>query len=363
MEPISQMSVFATEYGCCEPRVTNIQTIAATVNDTMVMPGETFSLNGLVGPRTEDKGYVMAPQILQGEFVDAVGGGVSQFATTFYNAVFFGCYDIVDHTPHSFYFSRYPEGREATISWPNPDLVFRNDSDALILIKAYATDNQVSVAFYGNNGGRDCSSESSPSGATSPSRPPSSWRIRARRRAARCSTPPGRRAGPSTSPGRWPSRAGKPTDETWTHTYLPIPTIIRVHPCNMPGATQECPVQVPSVVGLTYGEAQSRLAEAGSDHRRRRDRRGRQRRPGRAWSRPRASGPGTYVAPGTAITVTVGSFTPPPDHHHAPDDCPPPPIRRPSPGNRSLPHDRPGLGRNEPSHRAHSGRSRQPARR
>ena len=138
MGPISQVSFFATDYSCCEPRVTNIQTIAAAVTDTIVWPGETFSLNDLVGPRTEEKGYVLAPQILQGEFVDAVGGGVSQFATTFYNAIFFGCYEIVEHTPHSFYFSRYPEGREATISWPSPDVVFRNDSDALILIKSYA---------------------------------------------------------------------------------------------------------------------------------------------------------------------------------------------------------------------------------
>ena len=83
-----------------------------------------------------------------------MGGGVSQFATTFYNAVFWGGYQDVDHKPHSFYFSRYPEGIEATISWPRPNLEFRNDSPAAILIKTEYTATSITVKFYGDNDGR-----------------------------------------------------------------------------------------------------------------------------------------------------------------------------------------------------------------
>jgi vancomycin resistance protein YoaR len=318
MGPISQVSFFATDYSCCEPRVTNIQTIAAAVTDTIVWPGETFSLNDLVGPRTEEKGYVLAPQILQGEFVDAVGGGVSQFATTFYNAIFFGCYEIVEHTPHSFYFPRYPEGREATISWPSPDVVFRNDSDALILIKSYASDNRVSVAFYGNNGGKDCTSERSdrrdPTEYTTvyeedPTLSPTAevvdtygsdgWTVDV----TRIITLPD----------------GESASETWTHTYLPIPTIIRVHPCNMPESSEECPVQVPTVVGLTFSEAQARLADAGLTI-------------GDGGTVPvdssgqdglvqsQSISSGEYVARGTAVTVEVGSYTAPPTTEPPADD-------------------------------------------
>jgi vancomycin resistance protein YoaR len=161
MGPIRRMSSYTTEFDAGQPRVINIQQMARDVDGAIVMPGQTFSLNDHVGQRTEEKGYVPAPMIFEGEFVDDIGGGVSQFATTFFNTVFFGCYDIVEHTPHSYYFPRYPEGREATISWTSPDLVFANDSDALIIIRSFASDTAVSVTFYGNNGGRECTSSTS----------------------------------------------------------------------------------------------------------------------------------------------------------------------------------------------------------
>ena len=86
--------------------------------------------------------------------VDTVGGGVSQFATTLYNAVLDGGYAIVERKPHSFWFSRYPMGHEATLSFPKPDLVFRNDSAAGVLIKAEVGKTYVKVRLFGDNGGR-----------------------------------------------------------------------------------------------------------------------------------------------------------------------------------------------------------------
>jgi hypothetical protein len=70
-----------------------------------------------MGERTAARGFVLAPMIQAGKLVDAVGGGVSQVATTFYNAAFFAGLELIEHTPHEFYISRYPMGREATVSW------------------------------------------------------------------------------------------------------------------------------------------------------------------------------------------------------------------------------------------------------
>ena len=90
-----------------------------------------------------------------------IGGGTSQFATTFYNAVFFGCYEDVFHQPHSLYFSRYPFVREATLGFPAPDVKFRNDSEAVVYIDTTYTGGSITVTLYGNNGGKTCTSERS----------------------------------------------------------------------------------------------------------------------------------------------------------------------------------------------------------
>ncbi|MGI8775755.1 MAG: VanW family protein [Actinomycetota bacterium] len=144
-----QVSSFTTYHPCCEPRVENIHRIADLVDGVVVKPGESFSINDHVGPRTTAKGFVAAPAIRDGEIVQEVGGGISQFATTFFNAIFFGGYDFLEYQAHSYYYDRYPRGREATVSTPAPDLAFRNDSDAGIYIDTSYTDTSISVAFYG----------------------------------------------------------------------------------------------------------------------------------------------------------------------------------------------------------------------
>ncbi len=150
-EPISE---FTTYYSCCQPRVTNIQRAAQLLDGTIVRPGEEFSLNGALGKRTEERGFVSAPQIFDGRLEDAVGGGISQVATTLYNAAFFAGVKLVAHQAHQFYISRYPMGREATVSWGGPELVFRNDWPAAILVKVAATDSAITVRFYSRKLGR-----------------------------------------------------------------------------------------------------------------------------------------------------------------------------------------------------------------
>jgi vancomycin resistance protein YoaR len=144
-----RVSTFTTYHPCCQPRVQNIHTIADAVDGTIVAPGARYSLNEAIGERTRQKGYVEAPGITEGKFVDQLGGGISQFTTTLYNAIFFGGYHFDAYKAHSYYFTRYPVGREATLSWPTPDLAFTNDSDAGILILTSYGDTWVTVSFYG----------------------------------------------------------------------------------------------------------------------------------------------------------------------------------------------------------------------
>ncbi|GMQ92796.1 MAG: VanW family protein [Acidimicrobiia bacterium] len=164
MGPLGEVSSFTTNHPCCRSRVTNIQLLADAVGGSIVMPGETFSINDTAGERTSAGGYVRAGAIINGRIqcCDSkinIGGGTSQFATTFYNAVFFGCYEDVLHQPHSLYFSRYPFVREATLGFPLPDVIFRNDSDAIVYIDTTYTPTSITVTFFGNNGGRTCTAE------------------------------------------------------------------------------------------------------------------------------------------------------------------------------------------------------------
>lgn len=156
------VSSFTTQHPCCPPRVHNIHKISDVVNNTIVRPGATFSLNGHVGPRTTEKGYVLAPMIFDGEFRDDVGGGVSQFATTMYNAIFFGGYRLESYKAHSYYISRYPAGREATISWQHPDLRFTNNSNSGILIRTSYSSTSITVSFYGDKEGKVVTAEAGP---------------------------------------------------------------------------------------------------------------------------------------------------------------------------------------------------------
>ena len=150
-EPVSE---FTTNYPCCPSRVTNIKRAAALLDGTVIAPGKEFSLNGALGKRTVAKGFVSAPQIFNGRLEDAVGGGISQVSTTLYNAAFFAGLELVAHQAHQFYISRYPMGREATISWGGPEMIFRNDWPAAILMKLYASDSGITVRFYSTKLGR-----------------------------------------------------------------------------------------------------------------------------------------------------------------------------------------------------------------
>jgi vancomycin resistance protein YoaR len=239
---------FTTHHNCCEPRVKNIHLIADLLDGVVVRPGETFSVNEYVGPRTEARGFVLAPTIVEGDMDRTVGGGISQFATTLFNAVFDGGYEIVQRQPHSFYFPRYPVGHEATLSYPSPDLIFKNDTNAALLIKTEYGDKFIRVLLYGDNGGRRVARKvgpriertappleyvpnpgMSPHGAKLERRGVEGWSVEVVRT---ITFPDGTR-----------------TEQQRKVTYNPRPRVVQVHPCNIPrgkpGYTGEpCPEPV-----------------------------------------------------------------------------------------------------------------------
>ncbi|MEP7016785.1 MAG: VanW family protein [Actinomycetota bacterium] len=143
------ISTFTTQFPFNPPRTNNIKIAVGTLNGTLIRPGAQFSLNRTLGERTPSKGYQQAPVIYAGRLVTDYGGGVSQVSTTTFNAAFFSGVRIDRYTPHSFYIARYPEGREATVSWPGVDQQWTNDTGFGILIKATVVGNDLTVTFLG----------------------------------------------------------------------------------------------------------------------------------------------------------------------------------------------------------------------
>ena len=267
------VSSFTTYHSCCENRVINIQTMADTIDEHIVMPGEEFSINGFVGQRTEEKGYVPAGTIIAGELVDTVGGGVSQFATTMYNAVFWGGYEDITHSPHSYYFSRYPEGIEATVNWRTPELIWRNNTDKAVMIDTQHTGTSITVRIFGDNDGRTVKGEqtggSTHMHVTSEGGPDALW-VEGEvsdRFAFREPPQPLYRANPSlgideqnqTQSERegWSVnvvrriyRGGTELveEQEWLVTYRPRFAVIEVHPCKVPGTSVTCPTTTTTTV-------------------------------------------------------------------------------------------------------------------
>jgi len=148
MQIVEPIGSFTTNHAAGEARVQNIHRIADLIRGQVIEPGATFSVNDFVGKRTTDKGFVEAGVIYNGSFATDVGGGVSQFATTLFNAAFFAGLDFGEYQAHTIYISRYPYGREATLSYPHPDLQIRNTTPYGVLIWPTYTDSSITVTLY-----------------------------------------------------------------------------------------------------------------------------------------------------------------------------------------------------------------------
>jgi vancomycin resistance protein YoaR len=134
-------------------RATNIALAAKLVDGSVVEPGETFSLNEAMGPRTANRGFDYAPVIAADNVLrQGVGGGICQYATTLFNAVFFAGLPVVERHEHSLYISHYPTGRDATVAWGALDFRFRNDTGRSIMIRSWIAGGALTVALVGKTG-------------------------------------------------------------------------------------------------------------------------------------------------------------------------------------------------------------------
>lgn len=134
---VEKVSSFTTHFPYAEYRNVNLTRAAQKINNTVLKPGETFSLNDVVGERTRANGFTEGYIISDGIFKQDLGGGVSQIATTTFNAAFFAGLEDVEHKPHSVYIDRYPIGREATVAWGAVDLRFKNTTPYGVLVTAH----------------------------------------------------------------------------------------------------------------------------------------------------------------------------------------------------------------------------------
>lgn len=257
------ISQFTTYHPCCQNRVTNIHLMADIIDGAIVMPGDTFGINDYVGERTTERGFLEDGTIIGGELVKTVGGGVSQFATTMYNAEFWAGLEDVTHKPHSFYFSRYPEGIEATVSWKQPELMWRNDTDSAILIRTSYTNTSITVSLYGDNDGRivvgeqkngsthqEIVEEGGPdarkvtatvSGRYNPTEPTTEYRPNPDLAVDETKEIQSPAPGWTVSVTRTITQGGVETTQDWTVRYIAKREIIEVNPCMVPDADVECP--------------------------------------------------------------------------------------------------------------------------
>lgn len=141
---------FSTSYGSSSRnRINNIVTAAEAINHHVLLPGEVFSFNKTVGPRTEDSGFMAAPVIINGEMEQGLGGGICQVSTTLYNAVLFSGLNIVTRNHHSIPSHYVAPGLDATVSYGSLDFRFRNSSDAPVVIETQSQGRRLLVRILG----------------------------------------------------------------------------------------------------------------------------------------------------------------------------------------------------------------------
>lgn len=144
----TKVSEFSTPLTADADRNHNLTVGANRVDGRLVRPDEVFSLTDALGPITTESGYRQSGVVVNGVLTKGTGGGLSQMGTTVYNAAFFAGMEDVEHQPHSYYFSRYPAGREATIYEGVLDVKFRNTTPYGVLLQSWVADGRLHVAMW-----------------------------------------------------------------------------------------------------------------------------------------------------------------------------------------------------------------------
>lgn len=132
-------------------RNTNLAVACAAINNVILLPGEEFSYNATLGERTEAAGYKPAGSYVNGLTVDTLGGGICQVSSTLYYCTLLADLKIIERWPHGFISNYTDPGMDASVSWPNADLHFANNTGYPIKIEAYRADGNVTVRLLGTD--------------------------------------------------------------------------------------------------------------------------------------------------------------------------------------------------------------------
>jgi vancomycin resistance protein YoaR len=159
---------YETIYGGDPNRIHNVQLVARLIDGKLIPPGATFSFNNATGARTAEKGFREAPVIINGELTTGLGGGVCQVSTTVFNAAYEAGLKITDRTNHALYISHYPQGRDATVNYPDVDLEFVNDTPRWLLLRTFVGSYSLTVDLFGAPLHRRVVSETRPLVETGP---------------------------------------------------------------------------------------------------------------------------------------------------------------------------------------------------
>ena len=153
---------YTTTYGGTPGRLHNVRLVAELIDGALIAPGARFSFNETTGERNAAKGFEAAPVIINGELESGIGGGVCQVSTTVFNAAFEAGLSIDRRTNHALYISHYPLGRDATVNYPDIDLVFTNDTDKWLLVRTFVGAGSLTVNLYGAPQHRRVETETAP---------------------------------------------------------------------------------------------------------------------------------------------------------------------------------------------------------
>jgi len=156
------VSSYTTIYGGIANRIHNVQLVAHLIDDHLIAPGAEFSFNRTTGERDASKGFLEAPVIINGELQTGLGGGVCQVSTTVFNAAYEAGLEITARTNHALYISHYPQGRDATVDYPDVDLRFVNDTNHWLLLRTFVSSDSLTVNLYGTPVDRKVETETSP---------------------------------------------------------------------------------------------------------------------------------------------------------------------------------------------------------
>jgi vancomycin resistance protein YoaR len=219
---------YTTTYGGTPGRLHNVQLVAELIDGALVAPGARFSFNQTTGERNASKGFEEAPVIINGELQSGIGGGVCQVSTTLFNAVFEAGLSIERRSNHALYISHYPQGRDATVNYPDLDLVFTNDTDKWLLVRTFVGAGSLTVNLYGTPQDRRVETETAPlrvDGKVPWKRIDDDSMFKGEKVVERFGAPPR-----STSVTRrvYASDGTLMYDTTWSSYYVGEPTVVRL---------------------------------------------------------------------------------------------------------------------------------------